>query len=129
MSSDRKKADPSASAEQKRKESEEQLSLLQSITRQLAATDDLSSALKIVLRQVCEKTGSALGQAWVPNKDGSVLVCDSDWFCDEGDWQEFRVASEAIQFKPGVGLPGRVWQSKQPAWIDWKRIFPFETGE
>ncbi len=57
MSSDLKKAGPPQSAEQKRKESEEQLSLLQTITRELAAADDLSSALKIVLRQVCEKTG------------------------------------------------------------------------
>ena len=48
----------------------------------------------------------------------SALVCDSDWFCGEGDLQAFRVASEAIQFKPGVGLPGRVWESKQPAWIE-----------
>ena len=118
MSSDNKKTDPSQSAEQKRKESEEQLSLLQTITRQLAAADDLSSALKIVLREVCEKTGWKLGQAWVPNQDETALVCDSDWLCGEGDLQEFRVASEAIQFKPGVGLPGRVWQSKQPAWIE-----------
>src|SRR6266480_5583902 len=118
MSSDLKKADPSQSAEQKRRESEEQLSLLQTITRELAAADDLSSALKMVLRQVCEKTGWALGQAWVPKKDGSVLICDSDWFCGEGDLQEFRVASEEIHFKPGVGLPGRVWESKQPAWVE-----------
>ena len=118
MSSDHKKTDPSQSAEQKRKESEEQLSLLQMITRELAAADDLSSALKVVLRQVCEKTGWALGLAWVPNKDGSVLVCDSHWFCDEDDLQEFQVTSEAIHFKPGVGLPGRVWESKQPAWIE-----------
>jgi len=118
MSSDRKKGDPSQSAEQKRKESEEQLSLLQMITRQLAAAEDVSSALKIVLRQICEKTGWALGQAWVPNKDGSVLVCDSDWFSGGGDLQEFRVASERIHFKPGVGLPGRVWESKQAAWIE-----------
>src|SRR6266481_2122736 len=118
MSSDRKKGDPSQSAEQKRKESEEQLSLLQMITRQLAAAEDVSSALKIVLRQICEKTGWALGQPWVPNKDGSVLVCDSDWFSGGGDLQEFRVASERIHFKPGVGLPGRVWESKQAAWIE-----------
>src|SRR5436190_7566900 len=118
MSSDRKKADLSQSAEHTRKESEEQLSLLQTITRELAAADDLSSALKIVLRHVCEKTGWALGQAWVPSKDESILVRDSDWFCGEGDLQEFRVASGAIHFKPGVGLPGRVWESKQPAWIE-----------
>jgi len=118
MSSDRKKTDSSQSAEQKRQESEEQLSLLQTITSELSTVDDLSSALKIVLRQICEKTGWALGQAWVPNKDGSVLVCDSHWFCGEDDLQEFQVASEAIHFKPGVGLPGRVWESKQPAWIE-----------
>jgi PAS domain S-box-containing protein len=118
MSSDRKKVEPSQSAEQTRKESEEQLSLLQTITRQLAAADDLSSALKIVLRQVCEKTGWVLGQAWVPDKYEAVLVCDSDWFCGEDDLQEFRVASEAMHFKPGVGLPGRVWESKQPAWVE-----------
>jgi PAS domain S-box-containing protein len=97
---------------------DEQLNLLQTITLEVAAADDLSSALKIVLRQVCEKTGWALGQAWVPNRDGSVLVCDSDWFCGEGDLQDFRVASEATHFKPGVGLPGRVWASKQPAWVE-----------
>jgi PAS domain S-box-containing protein len=118
MSSDHKKADPSQSSDQKRKESEEQLNLFQTITRELAAADDLSSALQIVLRRVCEKTGWALGQAWVPNKEGTMLVCDSDWFCGGGDLQEFRVASEAIHFKPGVGLPGRVWDSKQPAWIE-----------
>ena len=118
MSSDPKKAEPSQSAEQKRKESEEQLSLLQTITRQLAAADDLSSALKIVLREVCEKTGWTLGQAWVPNKDETALVCDSDWLCGEGDLREFRVASEGIHFEPGVGLPGRVWESKQPAWVE-----------
>ena len=118
MSSEHKKTVPSQSAEQKRQESEEQLSLLQTITRQVAAADDLSSALKIVLHQVCEKTGWALGQAWVPNEDGSVLVCDSDWPCGESDLQEFRVASKAMNFKAGVGLPGRVWQSKQPAWVE-----------
>jgi GAF domain len=32
--------------------------------------------------------------------------------------QEFRVASEAYHFKPGVGLPGRVWESKQAAWVE-----------
>src|SRR5258707_12898624 len=95
---------------------DEQLSLLQTITLELAAADDLSSALKIVLRQVCEKTGWALGQAWVPNEDGSVLVCDSDWFCGEGDLKEFRGASEAIRFKRGVGLPGRGGEANNPGW-------------
>ncbi len=97
---------------------EEQLSLLQTITMEVAAAGDLSSALEVVLRRVCEKTGWVLGQAWVPNTDGSALNCDSVWFCDEGNLQDFHRASEAMHFKRGIGLPGRVWESKKSAWVE-----------
>jgi len=118
MSSDRKKGDRSQSAEQKRRESEEQLSLLQTITTQLAAAEDLSSALEVVLRDVCVKTGWVLGNAWVPNPDGTVLDFVSAWYCGDGELEPFRTASVASHFERGVGLPGRVWESKQPAWVE-----------
>jgi PAS domain S-box-containing protein len=99
-------------------QSEEQLSLLQTITMEVAAADHFSSALEVVLRRVCERTGWVLGQAWVPNHDGTALDCGSVWFCGNGELRDFRAASEASHFRLGVGLPGRVWQSKQPAWIE-----------
>ena len=98
--------------------SNEQLSLLQTITMEVAAADHFSSALEVVLRRVCEKTGWVLGQAWVPNDDGTALDCGSIWFCGNGGLKDFRAASEASHFRLGVGLPGRVWESKQPAWIE-----------
>lgn len=100
-----------------RQRREEQLTLLQTITMEVAAAGDLSSALEVVLRRVCEKTGWALGQAWIPKQDGTVLECGPAWLCGEGGLDQFRIASEKSSFLPGVGLPGRVWQSKQPAWI------------
>ena len=118
MSRDRKKAGPSQSVAQKRAESEEQLSLLQTIASELAAAGDLSSALEVVLRDVCEKTGWIVGHAWVPNHDGTALELSSAWYCGNGELKPFRSASEASQFKPSVGLPGRVWESKKPAWIE-----------
>jgi PAS domain S-box-containing protein len=118
MSSDRKRAYTSQSAEQKRQESEEQLSLLQTITTELTAAEDLSSALEVVLRDVCEKTGWVLGHAWVPNPSGTVLDFVSAWYCGDGELKPFRTVSEGSQFKPGVGLPGRVWESKRPAWVE-----------
>ena len=83
---------------------------------EVAAASDLSAALEVVIRRVCEKTGWAFGQAWVPNQDGTALDCGPAWFGGES-LKQFRAASERSQFTPGTGLPGRVWQSKQPAWI------------
>jgi PAS domain S-box-containing protein len=98
---------------------EEQLNLLQTITMEVAAASDLSSALEVVLRRVCEKTGWVLGQAWVPNQERTHLECGPVCFCcGEGGLKRFRVASEGSHFTPGVGLPGRVWKLKQPAWIE-----------
>lgn len=118
MSGDLKKTDRSRSAEQKRQESEEQLSLLQTITSELTTAEDLSSALEVVLRDVCEKTSWVLGHAWVPNKEGTGLDLISAWYCGDGELKPFREVSAASQFKLGIGLPGRVWESKRPAWVE-----------
>src|ERR1043166_7596536 len=106
------------STEQDHMQSEEQLNLLQTITMEVAAASDLASALEIVLRDVCEKTGWVLGQAWVPNADAEILNFVAAWYCGDGELNPFRAVSEACHFKPGVGLPGRVWKSKQPAWVE-----------
>jgi len=45
-----------------RRKQEEQLTLLQTITMEVAAAEDLSSALAVVLRRVGEKTGWDIGQ-------------------------------------------------------------------
>lgn len=93
---------------------------MQTNTIEVAAAADLSAALEVVLERVCEKTGWALGQAWVPNQDGTLLDCGPVCFCGAGaaDLEQFRVASEGIHFIPGMGLPGRVWKLKRPAWIE-----------
>jgi len=96
---------------------EEQLSLLQTITMEVAAARDFSSALEVVLRRICEKTGWVLGQAWLTNQDGTAIDCGRAWFCADADLKPFRAASKGTHFVPGVGIPGSVWKSKQPVWI------------
>jgi signal transduction protein with GAF and PtsI domain len=100
------------------KQSEEPLSLLQTISMEVAAAGDLASALEVVLREVCEKTGWVIGQAWMPNADATVLDLVAAWYRGDGELKPFKAASEASHFEPGIGLPGRVWKSKQPAWVE-----------
>src|SRR6476660_2110614 len=116
MSTDLKET--GTSAEQERTQHEEQLNLLQTIAMEVAAVTDLTSALEVVLREICEKTGWVLGHAWVPSQDAAVLDLVAAWYCGNGELKPFRFVSEGSHFKSGVGLPGRVWESKQPAWVE-----------
>ncbi len=73
--------------------------------------------LQSVLRQVCELTNWDLGEAWLPNADHSLLTCSPVWYSREVErYAEFRRLTETLTFAPGVGLPGRVWQSGTPEW-------------
>ena len=100
-----------------RKRAEEESRLLQSISLAVNEAQDLDSALSIVLRTVCEATGWALGQAWLPSSDNSHLLCSPAWFTSIDGSAQFRSVSEEQHFKAGEGLPGRVWASKQPTWV------------
>jgi PAS domain S-box-containing protein len=100
-----------------RRWAETQLSLLQAITMEVAVAPDLVSAIEVVLRRVCETTGWVLGQAWLPRTDEAFLECSPAWYTAADGLEGFRLGSENSRFPPGVGLPGRVWQSKQPAWV------------
>jgi PAS domain S-box-containing protein len=100
-----------------RRQTQERLSLLQTITMEVGAANDFSAALEVVVRRVCEKTGWVIGQAWIPRQDGTVLDCSPAWFSVATGLGEFRKSSEATTFLPDVGLPGRVWSSKHPLWV------------
>ena len=97
--------------------SDERIALLQTITMDVAAAQDLPTALELVLRRVCEKTGWALGQAWLPRSEGSKLDCCPAWFGSSARVEKFRTLSSGVALSPGEGLPGRVFLSKHSAWI------------
>src|SRR5438477_926948 len=100
-----------------RKRAEEESRLLQSISLAVNEAQDLDSAVGLVLRTICEATGWALGQAWLPSGDGSHLDCSPAWYTTLTGADQFRALSEESALKPGKGLPGRVWISRQAAWI------------
>jgi signal transduction histidine kinase len=89
---------------------------LNTIIMEVAAAPDLTASLEVVLRRVCEKTRWAIGQAWVPRPASDCLEWSAAW-CVVAGLDRFRTKSQAIRFQRGVGLPGRVWASRRPAWV------------
>jgi diguanylate cyclase (GGDEF)-like protein len=78
---------------------------------------DIDAALTEALRKLCDATGWAFGQAWLPSTDGTVMERNGAWYKASAKLAKFRKASQRYTFLPGVGLPGRVWKSRQPAWV------------
>lgn len=100
-----------------RKQTEKEMCLLQTITRLISQAEDFHTALNTVLRQVCDVTGWAYGEIWIPNASNTRLECSSSWYSTMQGTENFRKMSENITFPLGVGLPGTAWLTKKPVWI------------
>ncbi len=100
-----------------RKRSELESELLHSITMAVSQVEDIQSALGSAIRMVCEATSWPLGEAWLPDADGARLVYAEGWTSDSELLSQFQQVSRPFTFSPGMGLPGRVWLTKQPTWV------------
>jgi PAS domain S-box-containing protein len=90
----------------------------QAVARSLAQTAEPRDALAGALRAIGETLGWRLGAVWEPAPDRpEALECVETWHVAGTQAEEFEAASRATTFAAGEGLPGRVWQSGDPAWI------------
>jgi signal transduction histidine kinase len=95
----------------------EELRLLHALTLALDKSENLPSALAIVLKEVCRATGWVLGEAWLPAPDGRTLEMGPVWHIGSDRLREFVAGSRTYAFAPGQGMPGRVWSSGKPLWV------------
>ncbi|HEV8131619.1 MAG TPA: GAF domain-containing protein [Acidobacteriota bacterium] len=86
-------------------------------TRVLAESPTLAEATPKILQAVCESLEWDLGAIWTTDRQANVLRCVEVWHVPAVTAPEFEVLTRQTQFKPGIGLPGRVWSSGKPAWI------------
>ena len=79
----------------------------------------VEEAIKICLDEISADTGWPVGHAYLHTpKDGVDLVPTKIWHLGDPDgFAAFRQVTERTGFKRGEGLPGRVLDSGQPAWI------------
>ncbi|HAX78688.1 MAG TPA: diguanylate cyclase [Cyanobacteria bacterium UBA11372] len=95
-----------------------QLQLLLTTTQAISKAANVDSALKVILEKICQTIGWNFGEAWLPNPHLKALVCSRGWYASDSSLLPFRQHSQGLTFPPNVGLPGRVWLSKKPAWIE-----------
>ncbi|MFA6506970.1 MAG: PAS domain S-box protein [Treponemataceae bacterium] len=101
-----------------RKKTERELFLIQAVLKSVSEAPDFASALRIALGRICGATGCAYGESWFPSADGSVLIMGPVWYEADEKLQKFAEQSRSFSFLSGEGLPGAVWKSGTPKWIE-----------
>jgi len=94
------------------------LQLTELITRAANQATSVEEAMRIALDQVCAHTGWPVGHVYMFDESAGDLAPSGIWHLDDAQkFETFRSVTEATRFASGVGLPGRVLASGEPAWI------------
>lgn len=80
--------------------------------------ENIGEATQRFLDEVCAHTGWPIGHAWaLASEAPAALTSTNIWHLDDPKrFAPFREISAAAIYQPGVGLPGRVLASGEPAW-------------
>ncbi len=99
-----------------RKLAERRQELLHEMALVLAGADSLAEAAPKILQAVCRAFDWCFGELWTADSASGVLrhVCTSPLELASECWVKL---TSAATFAKGVGVPGRVWASRQPAYV------------
>jgi PAS domain S-box-containing protein/putative nucleotidyltransferase with HDIG domain len=100
---------------------QQRLTAQYTVSRHLAESGTLAEASPKILQALCEclewDQGEAWGVLWSADLQANALHFTGTWYPSSLTFPEFEAVTRQIEFAPGVGLPGRVWASGEPAWI------------
>lgn len=95
------------------------LELLQAISAAANEATGIEEVVRVALARVCAYSGWPVGHAYLPDDFGDVLVPTGIWHDDARSRPSaFRDATERTRLRRGMGLPGRVYETGKPAWIE-----------
>ncbi|MBD1937773.1 PAS domain S-box protein [Microcoleus sp. FACHB-68] len=101
-----------------RKRAEQRLTVQHAISRILAESATLNEAAPKILQAICENQAWDFGELWSINALANTLYCAQTWHQPSKEVSEFEALAHLSVFIKGEGMPGRVWASGEPTWIE-----------
>jgi PAS domain S-box-containing protein len=99
-----------------RKEVERSLAIQYAVSRVLSTATSAEESTPALIRTIAEQLGLEVGSLWLVDEDARVLRLVGGWNAATTG-SRFLSKSREFLFEPGVGLPGRVWESAGPLWV------------
>lgn len=82
---------------------------------EIAAAENIETALSIVVERICEATEWDYGEVWMPSYKGDYLECSQVIFKhDSLEINQLLNHNLEFIFPRNNGLPGRIWVTKKP---------------
>lgn len=100
-----------------RKRAELRLVAHDATTHVLAEASTPKEVIPRAFQTICESLDWDMGALWHVDREAQVLRYGESWHRPSLGLLGFADASRLYTFAPGIGLPGRVWASEEPAWI------------
>jgi len=77
------------------------------------SSDPVEEALKQAMQKICQFKEWPVAHIYIKKADEDLLRSSKVWILEDWDkFKEFKTETEATDFRPGVGLPGRVLSSQ-----------------
>ena len=85
--------------------------------RALVNATTFEEAIPKIISAICDGLGWEHGALWVIDPEIDALRCAHTASEPAGAFPEFDAITRSVTFERGIGLPGRVWAAREPAWI------------
>jgi PAS domain S-box-containing protein len=86
------------------------------VSEALDVWESLEQGGRLLLRNLAQAMEFEAGTLWVV--DGDLLAARAFWHAGSSDFAEFESVTRGLRRAKGVGLAGRVWESRRPISID-----------
>jgi PAS domain S-box-containing protein len=107
-----------AAAMSERKTSERRRAAAYAVGEALESAENLTHAAPAILEGICENLDWPVAALWLVDRDAKRLQCVEVRTGRSAATADFAQTSKETFFPSGVGLPGRVWATGKPAWIE-----------
>jgi signal transduction histidine kinase len=98
-------------------EVERRLAIQHAVMHALTESSETSQAYDKVLQAICEVIGGELGILWIYDLNTNLLRLESVWQTPEKPGNQLVQVSSQLTFSPGDGLPGIIYLTNKPTWI------------
>ena len=96
---------------------EKRLAAQLALTNLLTTEQPFHIAAQRMMQTICENLGWDIGALWqVNDKDATLQPIDA-WIEPTLDAAAVRTLTSGPTLPRGIGLPGRVWETRQPIWV------------